>query len=408
MISVKTASITVNRPGCLCFDGDLAIAKICVKGDSPIFAGAKNWDSPPDIRGDRIVTAYIRALVIGASALAVTGILWGNAAGQSSGRAAFAAKQRIKEQVVAAMADGQITQDERRDILLGAKSSLTAEEYFGLAQTMNRLSPTDRPTRENLGYAPYVDKQYMASFPAPDLSWMAKSSVGKAISQQSLAKSLAPNQFAPKETVVNQGYVVRETITKQTIVKETVPNNQAIAKQSGAKQPVAKTTVARQVVVKQAPPKASVATTSKADAAARVILLPPPPRDTSDKQSKSAPAVKTQNQTAEAKLPLPPMPPVARSPARSAAAAANKTALQKPAETPKKLVAASNQLTLEQPEEVLRRAEKSSYKSSYADYSVPVLNTPAAALLSEGNHAAIQASFNETFEPELRQGIIRR
>ncbi len=351
------------------------------------------------------MTSHIKSLLFGVSALAVIGFLPSNSAAQSTGRAAFAAKQQIKEQVVAAMADGKITQDERRDILVKAKGSLTAEEYFGLAQTMNRLSPSDRPTPENLGYAPYIDKQHMASFPAPDLSWIEKSPVSRAFSQQSFVKNLVPKQLSPKETITKQGYLVRETITKQTIVKETIPGNQAIAKQTGANQSVAKATVARQTVVKAAAPKESVGKTTRPNATAKVVLLPPPPRETTNKQSQPSSVSRIQSQRPESNMPAPPMPPVEQSQTRNTAA--NKTAQQKAAEIPKKRPATSNQVTLQQPMQLLNEAEKSSIKNSYTDYSVPVLTTPAAALLSDRNHT-IQASYDETLEPEPCQGIIRQ
>lgn len=62
------------------------------------------------------------------------------------GRAALAAKQRIKTEVQDAMADGNISRLERAEILAEAKEVLTVKEYEGLIATMNRLSPPEQAT----------------------------------------------------------------------------------------------------------------------------------------------------------------------------------------------------------------------------------------------------------------------
>src|SRR3989304_5758178 len=120
---------------------------------------------------------------------------------QSSPRAAWAAKQQIKARLLSAISDGKISQKERRNILENAKDTLNSQEYFGLVQTVNRLSPSDRATPNNLGYTPIVDKQLMANFPTVDLPWMAKLSKSDRIPGQNLLKEATPNK----------DYIVRET-----------------------------------------------------------------------------------------------------------------------------------------------------------------------------------------------------
>jgi hypothetical protein len=62
------------------------------------------------------------------------------------GRTALAAKQRLKNEVVAAMGDGKITPIERAEILAEAKGVVTVKEYEGLVATMDRLSPPEKAT----------------------------------------------------------------------------------------------------------------------------------------------------------------------------------------------------------------------------------------------------------------------
>lgn len=79
------------------------------------------------------------------AALFALGFLPNTAFSQTpSGRTALAAKQRLKNEVLAAMSDGKITKMERAEILAEAKGVLTVKEYEGLAATMDRLSPPEQ------------------------------------------------------------------------------------------------------------------------------------------------------------------------------------------------------------------------------------------------------------------------
>ena len=140
------------------------------------------------------MSIHLKSMLLALAAPVVFGLLASNIAAQSTGPAAFAAKQEIKNQVLAAMSDGKITPNERRDILSHAKDKLSANEYVGLVNTLNRLSPPDRSVPEDLGYTPAVDKQLMANFPAPDLTRLAKSTLGETLSNQSLVKAIMPKQ----------------------------------------------------------------------------------------------------------------------------------------------------------------------------------------------------------------------
>lgn len=59
--------------------------------------------------------------------------------------AAFAARQRIRDEVCIAMADGRIDRGERYAILTHAKAVLKPEEYEGLKKSLDRLSPLQGP-----------------------------------------------------------------------------------------------------------------------------------------------------------------------------------------------------------------------------------------------------------------------
>ncbi|MGA2796008.1 MAG: hypothetical protein ABSE63_00370 [Thermoguttaceae bacterium] len=336
------------------------------------------------------MTIHFKTILLALSALVVFGLLAGNIAAQSSGPAALAAKQKIKNQVLAALSDGQITPDERRDILSHAKNILNANEYVGLVETINRLSPPDQSVPEDIGYTPLVDKQLMANFPAPDLSRLNKSKLGEALSNQSFVKEIRPKQnFVVKETTPKQTHIVKEIITKRTIVED-APPNQSVAKATTPKQPIGKT----------AKPKAAAKT-------ADVVVIPPPPPIQEDDNQPNPSTVGRSQKSAKADNPPPPMPPsVERSQTRNAAP--DKPVQQKISTSTIKRPSSGDQVDIKQPVGLLNIAERSAITHFYADYSVPVLSTPAAALLTDRNSNAIKASFDQPLEPESGQSIIRQ
>jgi len=362
-------------------------------------------------------------MLLALSVPVIFGLLAGNIAAQSTGPAALAARQNIKNQVLAAMSDGKITPDERRDILSHAKDILSAKEYVGLVDTINRLSPPDHSVPEDLGYTPaVVDKQLMAKFPTPDLSWINKSKLGESLSnsKESFLKEIMPQQtVGVKKTTPKQTYIVKEIITKQTVV-EAAPPNQSVAKATTTKQTVVKTATPKQTVVKTVTPKQTVvkATTPKQPVAktakpnatvktADVLIIPPPPPLLEDNTQPNPATVGRVQKPPKTEDPAPPMPsPVERSQTRSAAA--DKPVQQKIPASPMKRPATGDQVTIKQPAGMLNAAERSPITHSYADYSVPVLTTPAAALLIDRNCNTIQASFDQPLEPESGQSIIRQ
>jgi hypothetical protein len=349
-------------------------------------------------------------MLLALSVAAVFVLLAGNIAAQSTGPAAFAAKQEIKNQVLAAMSDGKITPDERRNILSHAKNILSANEYVGLVNTMNRLSPPDHSVPEDLGYTPVVDKQLMANFPVPDLSRFNKLKLGEALSNQSFVKEIMPKQtFVVKETTPKQTYIVKEIITKQTIV-EAAPPNQSVAKATTPKQTVATAATPKQTAATATAPKQTIAKTAKPNAAAKtadiVIIPPPPPLLEDDNQPKPATVGRVQK-SAKAENPAPPMPPPAER-SQTHNAPADKPVQQKISASPMKRPATGDQVAIKQPAGLLNVAERSAIAHFYADYSVPVLTTPAAALLTDRNTNTIQASFDQLLEPESGQSIIRQ
>jgi hypothetical protein len=347
------------------------------------------------------MSIYIKTLFFSVSVAIAVGFSVGHCAAQSTGPAALAAKQAIKAQVLSAMNDGNISEKERRAILLKAKEICTAKEYVGLVETMNRLSAPDRSTPKDLGYIPITNKQFMASFPTPDLSWFEKSPVAQAMPKLSVAK-----QTSPQQTVV-----VRETITKQTIVKETIPQ-QSIAKSTNSKESVAKESVAKSATTKQ--PVAKKTTTNQtvakktvSNAGDKLVMLPPPQQQKSAKKLAPSAAEKSQGKVSRTDEPAPPMPPAVQPKTQNASThkqAQEKTAVsrQKPSVTP-------DQVTIQQPAQLLKKADNASIKSSYTDYSVPVLTTPAAALLVDRRSDSIKAAYDQSIEPDGdSQRIIKR
>ncbi|MGD0383270.1 MAG: hypothetical protein ABSA77_07115, partial [Thermoguttaceae bacterium] len=306
-----------------------------------------------------------------------------------------------------------------------AKDVLSANEYVGLVQTMNRLSPPDRSVPEDLGYTPVVDKQVMAKFYTPNLSRLEKSKAGEAVANQSFVKQIMPDpsfvkeimpnssflakimpmQSFLKKTVPNQTnvaketapktYIVKEIITKQTIVS-TTPPNQSVVKESAPKQTVVKVTTPKQTVVKTTKPSATAKT-------ANVVNLPPPPHQQKNNSQPNPSTVGKAQKTPKSDDPAPPMPVAGQSQTRNTAAA--KPVRQKMGESPKEQAESGNQAAIQQPAGLLREAERTTITHSYADYSVPVLTTPAAALLNDRNNT-IQASFDQPLEPDC-QGIIK-
>jgi hypothetical protein len=343
---------------------------------------------------------------------------------QPSGPGALVAKQRIKVQVLSAMDDGKISQKERRNILENAQDILSAQEYVGLVQTINRLSPPESGTPEDIGYAPIVDKQLMAKFPAGDLPWIDKLSKSNGVLKQGLVKNVTPNRE----------YVVREIITKQTIVKETVPQ-QSVVKTTTFKQPVVHKTTSKQIVTKTASPKQSVAKvttqkqavakatttkqsiaktvavkqtaakTTKTNPSSKVVILPPPPVQKIAKQPKPSTVSKVQISVPKIEMPAPPLPP-AVSP-QSPSAAVERPVPLKTTNNQIKRDPAVEQANLQQPAEMWSKGERSAIRNVYTDYNVPVLNTPAAAMLYDGNTVIIKAAFDQPLQPdETRRGII--
>jgi hypothetical protein len=244
--------------------------------------------------------------------------------------------------------------------------------------------------------------------------------LGESLSNQSFAKEIMPKQnLIVKQTTPKQTYIVKEIITKQTIVEAAPPNQsvvkaatpkQTVAKAATPKQIVAKATTPKQTVAKATTPKQTVAKTAKPNAAAKtadvVIIPPPPPLQEDDNQPNSSTVGRVQK-SAKTADPAPPMPPpVERSQTRSATA--DKPVQQKISTSPMKRPAAGDQVTIKQPAGLLNVAEKSAITHFYADYSVPVLTTPAAALLTDHNCNTIQASFDQPLEPESGQNIIRQ
>jgi hypothetical protein len=387
---------------------------------------------------------HIKTMLLWLSVVAALGFAAGNSAAQSTGPAAFAAKQKIKNQVLAAMDDGKITSDERRNILSHAKDILSAKEYVGLVETINRLSPPENPVSEELGYTPVVDRKLMAKFYTPDLSRLEKSKAGEAVANQSFVKEITPDpsfvkeimpnpsflaKIMPKQSFLNnhipnqtnvvketapKTYIVKEIITKQTIVS-TMPPNQSVVKESTPKQTVVKAATSKQTVVKAATPKQTVVkesvtkpvvkTTKPSGTAktANVVILPPPPHQQKNNSQPNPSTVGKVQKTPKSNDPAPPMPVAGQSQTRNTAA--DKPVRQKMVESPKEQAETGNQAAIQQPTGLLREAEKTTITHSYADYSVPVLTTPAAALLNNPNNT-IQASFDQPLEPD-RQGIIK-
>ena len=352
---------------------------------------------------------HFKTILLPISAAAIFALLAGNLAAQSTGPAALAAKQHIRDQVLAAMSDGKITPDERRNILSHAKDILSAKEYVGLVNTMDRLSPPDKSVPEDIGYTPVVDKQLMANFPAPDLPWITKSKLRETLSQQPIVKELMPKQWnIAKATAPKQTFIVKEIITKQTVVSAAAGDH-TDANASASNQAVAKTAASKQKVVKAAASKQPAAKTAKSIAPANapgvVIIPPPPPLDENNSRPLASTAGNAQKPAVPAD-PSAPLPPAEQYQTRNSAA--DKPIRQKLTEGLKKQPAPGDQVTIRQPASLFNVAEKSATTHFYADYSVPVLTTPAAALLSDRSSNTVQASFDEPLKPESGQSIIRR
>jgi hypothetical protein len=347
--------------------------------------------------------SYFKNTLLFISAAAFVVVYTAGVFAQSTGPAALAAKQDVKSQVLAAMSDGNVSPNERRDILTRAKDILSAKEYVGLVNTINRLSPPDKSVNPDLGYTPLpVDKQMMANFFAPDLSSIRNSKIGG-----SIVKELFPNQTnIAKQTPPKQMYIVKEIITKQTVVSA-APTGRSDVKATDSKQAIAKKTAStKQNVAKAQASKQPAAKSAKSNASPKtseVVLIPPPPLDDENILPRASALGKTQktSTSANSSAPLPPAGSQSNS-------ADDKPLRQKISESLKKLPAARDQVAISQPANLFNVAEKSSNNHLYADYSVPVLTTPAAALLTDRKSNTLQASFDELLEPESNQGIIRR
>jgi hypothetical protein len=367
---------------------------------------------------------YVKKLLLCVSLGVLVGFAENNCAAQSSGPATLAAKQTIKNKVLSAMADKKITESERQNILEYAKDVLTDKEYAGLVRTMNRLSPPEYETAENQGVVRYVDKQLMANFPTPEISFIEKGGFSKSIAEtkESIVSNFKYyNEFAPREVIVKQT-IVNQSAPKQSVAKTSSSKKTAVAaKSSAAKQPVVKATAEKKPATKARvaasnATKEAVAKTTKQPAAAKVVILAPPPEPQTEVEEETEVTTVSQTEDAGPKLeapalPTPPTPPAKKS--VKATASADKPAKQtdgrKVAEAPKKTPTIEEQASIQQPGKMLNEAETPTLKTTYRDYSVPVLNTPAAAFLNERKIQNIKASFEQTLEPdESSQSIVRR
>jgi hypothetical protein len=373
------------------------------------------------------MSIHIRAVPILFAVLTI-GSASGVSMAQSTGPAALAAKQDIKTRVQSAAADGKISEDERHKILSNAKDILSAKEYFGLVETMNRLSPPDRATPESLGRAPYIDKQTMANFPTPDLSWLEKSPVSKIIPKHSLAFN--------KQTPSKPQYVVRETIIKETIVKEGIPqrsiaktittkttitqptaSKKSIAQAATSKKSIVKPTDSKQSIAKANVPKQNLvvkrnnAKTIEPNVTSKVELLSPPPQRDNIKQAQLTVTSKARVNVPESIERAAPLPPAKQPQARNSQA--DKTTSQQMTAQPKSRTAINDEAVLQQPEKMWGTAERSAISHSYNDYSVPVLAASEEALISDASDSGdenitIQASYEQTLDPESNPGIVGR
>jgi hypothetical protein len=238
--------------------------------------------------------------------------------------------------------------------------------------------------------------------------------LAKIMPKQSFLNNHIPNQTNVVKETAPKTYIVKEIITKQTIVS-TMPPNQSVVKESTPKQTVVKAATSKQTVVKAATPKQTVVkesvtkpvvkTTKPSGTAktANVVILPPPPHQQKNNSQPNPSTVGKVQKTPKSNDPAPPMPVAGQSQTRNTAA--DKPVRQKMVESPKEQAETGNQAAIQQPTGLLREAEKTTITHSYADYSVPVLTTPAAALLNNPNNT-IQASFDQPLEPD-RQGIIK-
>ncbi|MGW8257974.1 MAG: hypothetical protein ACWGMZ_10850, partial [Thermoguttaceae bacterium] len=364
-----------------------------------------------------------KALLLGVCVAVVVGFAWGRSFGQSIGRAALAARQHIKAQVLKAMADKKIDALERQDILAGAKEILSPSEYMGLVCTIDRLSPPQTRAKHEkmtpnysmpknaqaatpsirrfLRGIPYIDPSQLKIQPStamlpkmhyvnpPRMKTNFATEADKVVAKiprlydlyidpphwgqervaynkihKTKAKTLAVKEHAQKKVVV-------KTVAKQpklTQTKTSVP-----AKSQGelriAKKTVTETKAKNRPVVSKAKTTLPAKQQAKSKLAEKTKAIDPKAENT--KTTNSSPVTKEKSKVKlvggeetqavkEAEMPrVLPPPPLPPH--------IEKVSLQSPAA------------------KLLKKGESQTILSVYTEYGAPVLNTPAGALLEESN-----------------------
>jgi hypothetical protein len=330
------------------------------------------------------VPIHIKSILFGLLTAAVFSVLASNGFAQHSGPAALAAKQAIKNQVVAAMSDGKITEAERRSILLKANEVCSEREYMGLVDTMNRLSPPENVTPESSGHARYVDKQLIAQFPSGDIPLL-----DNLPNQLPILKSYS-KQLAARDPMPKQNYVVRETVTKQPMVQKTVPY-QSFAQTTTTKPSGVKSITSNKVVAKP--------TVQTQNASQKAVSLPSPL--TQQRDIKRVSTLYDQVDNKISKIDKSASDKSATETRQTGSETNVKSVKSNVVKSQKKQPVTGNGVSLQQPDKLWDKAEKSAIRTMYTDYSIPVLNTPTAALLTDGNGNTIRTSYNDLLGPEI-------
>jgi hypothetical protein len=288
----------------------------------------------------------INSMVICALTALWIGLMQQISFAQTQGPAAFAAKQDVKNMVVAAMSDGKITETERRDILLKAKNVVNDKEYAGLVKTMNRLSPPETLTPENTGKVKPVDKQLVAKLPEIEIPFIEKS--------KTLAK--IDNYFYPNTVAYNR------------VQTKTVATKQYVAKDQNTPLPKAYTSPSWSEL--------------KAE---------------SQSGNTTAGSVKEKPQKTEKSI----FSIFSMWGPRSSGTSGENAKQERTASSVKQRSIYTEQSSLRQPESVVNGTEKN-LQHSYTDYSVP-MDVPN--VVTPSDHNVLKTSYS--LEPELNQGLSR-
>ncbi len=349
----------------------------------------------------------MKTLLLGLSVAVIVGLAWGSSFAQSMGPAALAARQHIKDKVIAAMEDGKISTAERIEIFAKAKEILKPEEYAGLMCTIERISPSESVTHSNTSSSRAAAKGAGAKqsnkVASAEIVKKPNSTASNMMSQGPSSNPSTANHLVRLpyiDEVQLQTPLMGKMLPRNTYVKPPEMDVAAQADKLAARlpnffnvyfdfEPAPTQSKQPSNLAKQNKPKATLAAKEKS---------PTQVASATKKEKPSAQVVSAKKQVKQkTHVELSKNSPVTNAQAAIQGPAALKPQLDSPRNPP----VTNEQAKIQEPGTLWNKAERPVTARRYADYSVPVLTTPGAAFLSaDKKNSAVKVTYDQPLAPD--------